>query len=108
MADAIFLVFVKGEPLHEKTSGPTQTGLYSHRRWLESSNLGNMDLDSRGIVICIHVAKTNKGTDTAQLICTFGFIYAKSRFSHDVAQINAVHFTFHINSNVSMRYQVPS
>ena len=32
------------EPVHEKTNnfgfrrGPTQTGLYSHRRWLEAGN----------------------------------------------------------------------
>ena len=34
------------EPVHEKTNnlgfrpGPTQTGLYSHRRWLEAGNFG--------------------------------------------------------------------
>ena len=34
------------EPMHEKTNilgfrpGPTQTGLYSHRKWLEPGNFG--------------------------------------------------------------------
>ena len=36
----------KYEPVHEKTNnlwfppGLTQTGLYSHRRWLEAGNFG--------------------------------------------------------------------
>ena len=55
------------EPRCEKTGlrgfwpGLTQTRLYSHRRWLEAV--------------------------TAKLICVFVLAYAKSWFSHDVAQI---------------------
>ena len=47
--------------------GPTQSGLYSHRRWLEAWNF--------------------EFTVTAKLICAFFFGFAKSRFSHDMAQI---------------------
>ena len=42
MMDALGLVAILSEPLHEKTNnlgfrpGLTQTGLYSHRRWLEA------------------------------------------------------------------------
>ena len=45
------------EHLYEKTDlrgfrpGPTQTGLYSHRRWLEASNFGF--LSSKGIVLSV-------------------------------------------------------
>ena len=40
------VVNVINEPVHEKTDnmgfrpGPTQTGLYNHRRWLEAGNFG--------------------------------------------------------------------
>ena len=50
------------EPRHERTclrgfrQGPTQSGLYSHRRWQEACNL---DLGSRGIVLCC----ANKGLE---------------------------------------------
>ena len=40
---------------------------------------------------------------TAQLICTFAFAYAKSRFSHDATQLCNQHFTLaenYINSNI--------
>ena len=45
---------------------------------------------SRG-VCSIYVAKTkalNSYVVSAQLICAFVFAYAKSRFSHDVAQVS--------------------
>ena len=64
------------ELLHEKTNklefqpGPTQTGLYSHRR-LEGLNFGFKKKDS---TLC--VAKTKAPINcavTAQLICTLVF-----------------------------------
>ena len=75
------------EPCHEKTchqsfgQGLTQTGLYSQRRRLEA-------LGSRGMV-SIFVTKTKvliSCVVTVQLICAF-FVYAKSRFSHDMADL---------------------
>ena len=66
--------------------GPTQTGLYSHRRWIEAWNFGFRKLRDR--TIC--VAKTKALISfavTAKLICVFVFAYAKSRFSHDEAHI---------------------
>ena len=80
------------EPRCEKTGlrgfrpGPTQTGLYSQRRSLEAWNFGfrnKRDCTTR-------VAKTKAQisfADTAKLICVFVFAYAKSRFSHNEAQI---------------------
>ena len=47
------------------------------------------DLGSRGIVLS-NVAKTKMLIScavSAQLICAFVFVYAKSRFSHEVAHI---------------------
>ena len=80
------------EPRCEKTGlrgfrpGPTQTGLYNHRRWLEAFIFG-----FRKYRDCtISVAKTKALTSfavTAKLICVFVFAYAKSRFSHDAAHI---------------------
>ena len=47
VADQVrFQIIIKYEPRSEKTGllgfrpGPTQTGLYSHRRWLEAGNFG--------------------------------------------------------------------
>ena len=66
--------------------GPTQTWLYSHRRWLQAWIFG---LRSRGIVLYMW---ENKGTDqlhgyrAADLHLCFS-IHAKSRFSHDTALI---------------------
>ena len=67
------------EPRSEKTGlwdfrpGPTQTRLYSHRRWLEAWNF-----ELRKTMDCtICVAKT-------KALC---FAYATNRFSHDAAQI---------------------
>ena len=80
------------EPRSEKTGlrgfrpGPTQTGLCSHRRWLEACNFGF----SKTKDCTIYVAKTKaliRFPVTAKLICVFVFAYAKSRFSQDEAHI---------------------
>ena len=72
------------EPRSEKTGlrgfqpGPTQTGLYSHRRWLEAGNfVYRKKRDGT-----IYVAKTKALLSCAvstQLICVFVFAYAKVR-----------------------------
>ena len=67
-------------------TGPTQTGLYSHRRWLEACNFVFRKLRD----CTIRVAKTKTLISfavTAKLICVFVFAYAKKRFSHDEAHI---------------------
>ena len=93
----VFLQLSKmlSEPSCEKTGlrgfrpGPTQTRLYSHRRWLEAGNFvfrKQRNCTSYG-------AKTKALISfavTAKLICVFVFAYAKSRFSQDVAQIRVV------------------
>ena len=77
----LYLIY---KPVHEKTNnfsfrpGPTQTGLYSHRRWLEAGNFG---FRKRNCTIL--VAKTV----TAKLICVFVFAYANCWFSHAAAHI---------------------
>ena len=82
------------EPRSEKTGlrgfrpGPTQTGLYSYRRWLDARNFGFRK--SRDCTI--RIAKTKALISfavTAKLICVFVFAYAKSRFSHDEAHMNS-------------------
>ena len=81
------------EPRCEKTGlrgfrpGPTQTGLYSYRRWLKAWNFGFRKWRD----CTIRVAKTKALISfavTAKLICVFVFEYAKSRFSRDAAQMN--------------------
>ena len=70
-------------------SGPTQTGLYSHRRWLEALNFGFRKQRD----CTIRVAKTKaliSFVDTAKLICVFVFAYAKSQFSHNEAHMSLV------------------
>ena len=66
------------EPRREKTGlrdfrpGPTQTGLYSHRKWLEAGNFGFRKQRNR----TIRVAKTKALISfavTAKLICAFVF-----------------------------------
>ena len=80
------------EPRCEKTGvrgyrpGPTQTGLYSHTRWLEACNFGFRKQRD----CTIHVAKTKvliSFAVAAKLICAFVFAYAKSWFSHDTAHL---------------------
>ena len=74
------------KPVRGFRTGLTQTGLYSHKRWLEAGNLGFRKKRD----CSIYVAKT-KGliscAVTTQLICGFVFAYAKSLFSHDAAHI---------------------
>ena len=78
------------EPRCEKTGlrgfrpGPTQTGLYNYRRWLEAWNF----VYRKKRDCTIYVAKTKALISfavTAKLICVFVFAYAKIRFSHDAA-----------------------
>ena len=66
------------EPRREKPGlrdfrpGPTQTGLYSHRKWLEAGNFGFRKLRN----CTIRVAKTKALISfavTAKLICAFVF-----------------------------------
>ena len=79
------IFFNINEPRCEKTglrgfkSGPTQTGLYSHRRWLEACNFGFRKKKD----CTIYAAKTKALIS----FCVFVFAYAKSRFSHGAAQI---------------------
>ena len=71
--------------------GPTQTGLYSHRRWLEALNFGFRKKRD----CTIYTAKTKALISfavTAKLICVFVFAYAKSQFPHDAA-----HFAISFN-----------
>ena len=84
------------EPRCEKTSlrgfrpGPTQTRLYSYRRWLET---GNFEFRKKRDCT-IHVAKTKALISfalTTKLICVFVFAYAKSPFSHNVAHLSHKH-----------------
>ena len=70
----------------DQVTGPTQTGLYSHRRWLETRNF----VFRKKRDCTIRVAKTKALISfavTAKLICVFVFAYAKSRFSHDEAHL---------------------
>ena len=68
------------EPVREKTTslcfqpGPTQTGLYKHRRWLEAGNFGFRK-------------KRNCTIRVAKLICVFVFAYENCWFSHAKAEI---------------------
>ena len=82
-------LFMCDEPRCQKTGlrgfqpGPTQTGLFSHWRWLEAWNFGFRKQRD----CTIQVAKTKALISfavTAKLICVFVFAYAKIRFS-DVA-----------------------
>ena len=77
---------------HEKTClrgflpSLTQIGLYSHKRWLDAWNFGFRKWRD----CTIYVAKTKvliSCAVNAQLVWVFVFTYAKSWFSHDVAQI---------------------
>ena len=80
------------EPRCEKTGlrgfrlGLTQTGLYSHRRWLEALNFVFRNMRD----CTIYVAKTKALISfaiIAKLIYVFVFAYAKIRFSHDAAHL---------------------
>ena len=66
--------------------GPTQTGLYSHRRQLEAATFRLRK--KRNCTIC--VAKTKALISfavTAKLICVFVFAYADCWFSHEAARL---------------------
>ena len=77
------------EPRRQKTGlrgfrpGTSQSGLNSHRRWLETWNFG---LESRGIVLS-KWRKQRRWSASAKLICVFVFAYAEIRFSHVAAQL---------------------
>ena len=59
--------------------GLTQTGLYSHRRWLEA---GNFRFKKKNCTICASKTKALISCAvTAQLICGFVFAYADCWFS---------------------------
>ena len=67
-------------------TGPTQTGLYKHRKELEAWNFGFKYIED----CTIRVAKTKALISfavTAKLICVFVFAYADCWFSHEAAQM---------------------
>ena len=71
--------------------GQTQIGLYNHRKWLEVPNFGFRKKSD----CTIYVVKTKmliSYTVTVPLICAFVLAYAKSRFSHDMAQLYNTYF----------------
>ena len=81
-----YLSRITSKPIWGFRPGPTRTGLYSHRRWLEAASL---KLESRGIPLSI-VAKAKTLISCAvmaQLICVFVFAYAKRQFSHDASHL---------------------
>ena len=66
--------------------GPTQSGLYSHRRWLEAGNFGLRK--KRDCTNCVGKTKAlSSCTVTAQLTCIFVIAYANIGFSNDAAHI---------------------
>ena len=87
--------FVTYESRRQKTGlwvfrpGLTQTGLYSHRRWLEAGNF----VSRKKRNCTIRVAKTKALISfavTAKLICTIVFAYADCSFSQAAAHIGNV------------------
>ena len=67
-------------------TGPTQTGLYKHRRWLEAGNFGFRKKRN----YTIRESKTKALISfavTAKLICAFVYAYGKCLFSHDAVNI---------------------
>ena len=104
MTIAYFFLSLLFEPRCEKTGlrgfrpGPTQTGLYSHRRWLETRNFVFMN----------NQCSENKAV-TAKLICVFVFAYAKSRFSHDAAHLkNLTCLREHLRTEETPSYFEPT
>ena len=82
----VLMVRYKYEPLHEETCilgfqpSPTQTGLYSHRRWLEAGNFRFRKERN----CTIHGAKTKALISfavTAKHICVFVLVYVGCLFS---------------------------
>ena len=77
-------------------TGPTQTGLYSHRRWLEAGNFGLRNKRNR----TIRVAKTKALISfavTAKLICPFVFAYADCWYSHAATQFYRLKVKPHVS-----------
>ena len=75
-----------GKPTMCFRTGPTQTELYKHRRWLEAGNFRIREKRN----CTIRVAKTKALISfavTAKLICAFVFAYTDCWFSHGAAQI---------------------
>ena len=66
-------------------TGPTQTGLYSRRRWLET------EIRIEKVEDLYYLCSENKAlinfAVTAKLICAFVFAYADCWFSHAAAHI---------------------
>ena len=70
-------------------TGLTQTGLYKHRRWLETWNFGFRKKRN----CTIRVAKTKALISfavTSKLICVFVFAYADCWFFHEAAHMYSV------------------
>ena len=61
---------------------PTQTRLYSHRRWLKISDLLRKKRDCSLYYLC----SKNKGADLAYRAADLPLCFAKSRFSHDTVK----------------------
>ena len=91
-------------------TGPTKTGLYSHRRWLEAGNFGFRKKRD----CTIRVAKTKALISfavTAKLICVFVFAYADCWFSHEAAQMNKTEMNLQsidniCHSNITHRHNI--
>ena len=66
------------KPTIQVPPGPTQTGLYSHRRWLEAGNFGFR----KYIEELYYPCSENKGADQLRV-----FAYADFWFSHAVAHL---------------------
>ena len=67
--------------------GPTQTGLYRHRRWLEAGNFGFRK--KKNFTIRVAKAKALISFEvTAKLIFAFVFAYADCWFSHAAAHFS--------------------
>ena len=81
MSKTCFLHMRKTKAQIGCTSGPTQTELYSHRRWLEALNFRFRKLRD----CTIRAAKTKALIS----ICVFVFAYAKIRFFHKEAQLRS-------------------
>ena len=64
----------------------TQTNLLSQGHLLKSQNFGLKELDR---LYMYYLSRENQ----RQLICTFVFHYAKSRFSHEMALIHVYRIT---------------
>ena len=76
-------------------TGPTQTGLYSHRKVTEALNFRFKK--KRGFTICVVKTKALISfAVAAKLICTFLFALANIWFSHDTAYICHVKGLFSI------------